>query len=133
MGDTPGADSRIDYLMLRMPKLTEELSEDLDDPDESPGLNSALTSALSRSSISNFSNRMMSMKQIDRRASTKLRSSVKVNLRSTETSLKLKNLALINRQRTKIKVEEQKGGFDMEENKQRQELMRVMSVSRTED
>jgi len=88
--------------MLRIPRLTEEVGEEDDVSEtESPGLSLALTSALSRSTTSNFSGlfggRTNSMKQSNRRESIKLRGSVKVNLRSTETSLKLKNLALLSK------------------------------------
>ena len=69
----------------------------------------------------------------DRRASARMRSSVKVNLLSTESTLNLKNILQLNRQRTKLtKQEESKGGFDMEENKKRIDLMRAVWVKRTE-
>lgn len=56
-----------------------------------------------------------------------LRQSVKVNFKSKETSLKLKNLALITRQRTSKASEEEKKGLDMEETRQKQEMVNHMS------
>ncbi len=51
IGDTPGNDSRIDYLMLRLPKLTaEEDEENFDSQTESLDLHSALESAFSTKS-----------------------------------------------------------------------------------
>ena len=62
MRDVPSCDSRIDYLMMRIPKLTDEeegddLEEDTDVVDDMPSaLNSALSGAFSRSATSNFDN-----------------------------------------------------------------------------
>ena len=76
---------------------------------------------------------MTSLGPSDRRTSARMRSSVKVNLLSSESTVNLKNILLLNRQRTKLtKQEESKGGFDMEENKQRIDLMRAVSVKRKE-
>ena len=47
---------------------------------------------------------------------SKLRQSVKVNLRSTESKVALKTLARLQKQKSMIKNEETKQGLDMEAN-----------------
>ena len=50
MASIPGSDNRIDYIMMRLPKLTDEKVEDeVDDSesiDDSPGFNPAIASML---------------------------------------------------------------------------------------
>lgn len=97
MTETPGRDSRIDYLMLRMPKLSEqedaeEEKQDVGGDDE--GMNTALARALTSKSQVPRSNQFVTMNSA-RRTSQHLRMSVKVNLRNTESKLYLKTLTMI--------------------------------------
>lgn len=98
---TPCNDSRIDYLMMRLPRLNEDfddeadLDENLNEVEAGPGLNPALASALqfNRSTTSSiFQRKQSTLESGPKRTQTRLRTSVKVNLRSTESSLQLKNL-----------------------------------------
>ena len=60
-----------------------------------PALNSALLSKSAATACTSRSNTILNKE--DRRTTRHLRSSVKVNLRNTETALRLKNLALLSK------------------------------------
>jgi len=61
-----------------------------------------------------------------------LRTSVKVNLRCSESALHLSHLAKMAKIRTQGKIEERKG-LDMEESKQQYQLMSSLRQSRITD
>ena len=100
----PGSDNRLDYVMLRLPKLTDTKDEkeesDAENNVEKDVMNFALSNALSsnlnfaKSQAPTYSNRNTSMRS-SRSTIGNLRMSVKVNLRSTESKLVLKNLNLL--------------------------------------
>ena len=101
MSQVPGGESRVDYIMMRMPRLDEvddeeDLDENLNDDAEEgmqPMLAKALSAGFSRSTTGVIDSR--NSLASNRRMSNALRMSVKVNLRSTESKLQLKNLSLI--------------------------------------
>lgn len=62
-----------------------------------------------------------------------MRMSVKVNLRSTESRLHLKNLQLLSRQKTGAASEEEKKGIDLEEDRHRKDLAATMAQQRRHD
>ena len=140
MTETPGSDNRIDYVMMRMPKLFEDAEEEMkaegaDDGSEnvaagnegmSFALHNALNFAKSQAPTRIRNNSMRSTQG----TINNLRMSVKVNLRSTESKLLLKNLNLLTKQRSSDASEEEKRGLDMEESKQRQNLMENMMQTR---
>lgn len=141
--DIPTASSRIDYLMMRSPKMNNEdcgadseLGEDLEESkDEMP---SALSSALafSRSQTSNLdaSGRARNFSMLKPSGSVismmKLRQSVKVNFKSQETLLRLKSLSMIKKQRSLVKSADSSGKkdelLDLEETRQKQEFVNQM-------
>ena len=156
---TSGKDNQIDYIMLRMPKLYDMLEDVADEENEaffeqnigrqdqpvpsgqellkqgSQSITSTGPSMLSVSTINTVNKRQASTRQVHR-ASTKLRMSAKVNHRSTEQRLNLRNLQLLKRQSSsfiKEGPEEEKKGMDLEENKQRQQLMSQILQDRRAD
>ena len=107
MTATPGSGNRTDYLMMRTPKLTDEKENEEEESEEekkgesfgssesglSFALNNALNFAKSQAPLGR-SRRNTSMKSTQGTINT-LRMSVKVNLRSTESKLLLRNINLL--------------------------------------
>ena len=92
MKATPSRGSTLDYFMLRMPKMNEEqdeADENINDEggEQNPFLARAITQRETNSAVTLSSGAARDLRMTDRKQSVKLRMSVKVNLRSTETSL----------------------------------------------
>ena len=130
----PGRDSRVDYLMLRKVKINQEdeetdsfVTDDTDDAMMSQALSRAITQ-----NASSLGRQGSLKKQRSQRMTMSLRTSVKVNLRCSESALALNHLAKLAKVRTQGKIEERKG-LDMEESKKQTQLISSMRQSRITD
>lgn len=124
MREAPARGNKIDYFMMRQPKKYEEFVEDDDDGDSASDnflqLNKAISMGGSRSAMTLAGD--SGLAPADRKTSMRLRSSVKVNMRSSETALKLNKLMKIAQEKKSAGSagkEEFKGlgGLDLEEQK----------------
>ena len=136
MSSIPGQSCRVDYIMMRLPRLCDmEETADHNEPespvDLSKGLHPGLMSALSRSEAPTSRKRNESMKSTSTLINN-LRMSVKVNLRSPESKLALKALSLMKKRSADCAQPENKG-LDMEESKQRKIIADNMTKTRQED
>lgn len=127
MKATPFRGSKMDYFMLRMPKINEDSDdgeENVDgdeDSNSNPFLARAITIKQTNSAVNLGGGNDLLASKLNRKASLRLRMSVKVNLRSTETQLQLNKLLVISKKKSttddKEEVKGGSGGIDLEERK----------------